>query len=378
MRGPSRMGFRGLLPRLFASHLVVALVGTLTFLVAVSVVAPLLFGNLMQGPMGPSHMMSMGQMMDSVFRAFARTLLYSLAVAAVAAIAVAAVTGMFVARRIVGPLRAMSRATRRIAAGRYDERVPVRGDDELGELAESLNAMARTLQATEQRRLDLISDVSHELRTPLTVIEGYMDGLIDGVVEPSEETWSLVRAEAGRLHRLVDEMQELSRAEAGGLPLHLREVSPREVVEQAAGLLGPLFAEKGVRMEVSVPEDLPPVLADRDRVVQVLDNLLSNALKYTPSGGEVSLSARRAKDEVSFRVTDSGEGIAPEHLPHLFERFYRVEGSRSRENGGVGVGLTICRTLVEAMGGRIHAESAGPGRGAAFEFTLPVAPRRES
>lgn len=364
---------RGLGPKLFASHMLVTLVGTVTFLVAVSLLAPLIFGGLMAGPMAPSHEMAMGQMMGLVARAFERTLLYSLLAAALAAAVTATLASLFVARRIARPLRLMRAATRRIAAGRYDERVPEESEDELGDLAESFNSMAKTLQATQQRRLDLISDVSHELRTPLSTIEGYMEGLIDGVVEPSDETWALVHAEAERLRRLVDDLQELSRAETGRLALRKERVSPEEAIRQVAGRLLPLFDARGITLSVDAQTGLPPVLADPDRLAQVLTNLLSNALRHTPPGGSVTVETEARKERVLFRISDTGEGIAQEHLPHVFERFYRADRARSREDGGAGLGLAISKALVEAMDGQIWAESAGPGQGAAFSFTLPTA-----
>lgn len=368
--------FSGLRAKLFASHSLVALVGTLTFLVSVSLIAPLIFGNLMSGMMGSAGTMGMdgmGGMMDSVNRAFGRTLLYSLLAAALAATIAAALTSLFVARRITNPLKRMLDATRRISRGHYDERVPVGENDELGALSESLNTMAATLEATEQRRREFIADVSHELRTPLSTLRGYMEGLMDGVVEPAEETWALLYAEAERMRRLVDDLQQLSRAEARQLTLDRTPTPPREAARIAVESMLPLFAEKGVELDDAIAGDLPRMLADRDRLVQVLTNLLNNALRYTPAGGRVILDAEGRGDEVLFRVSDTGVGIASEHLPHVFERFYRVEKSRSREGGGSGVGLAISRALIESMDGRIWAESAGPGRGATFGFTLPAA-----
>ena len=373
--------FSGLRAKLFASHTLVALVGTLTFLVAVSIIAPLIFGNLMTGMMGRGRMMGMGDtggMMESVSRAFGRTLLYSLLVAALMATATAATTGLFVARRITSPVRRMLEATRRISAGRYDKRVPAGGNDELGELSESFNAMAAALEETEQRRKEFITDVSHELRTPLSTLQGYMEGLMDGVVDPSEETWALLYAEAERMRRLVDDLGRLSRAEAGRLDLHVVPASPEELVGRAVEGMLPLYAEKGVRLESVVSEKAPPVLADADRAVQVLTNLLGNALRHTPGGGRVGVEVEARANDVHFRVSDTGAGIAPEHLPRVFERFYRVEKSRSREGGGSGLGLAISRALVEAMGGRIRAESEGPDKGATFAFTLPAAPAGQS
>jgi signal transduction histidine kinase len=179
--------------------------------------------------------------------------------------------------------------------------------------------------------------------------------------------------EAGRLRRLVDDQQELSRAEARQIPLRLQAIAPAALVQAALDRVGPQFAEKGLTLHSTVPAGLPDVRADQDRAVQVLINLLTNALRYTPAPGTVQVMATQHGDDIAFSVTDTGVGIAPEHLPHLFERFYRVDRSRSRALGGSGIGLTIARALVEAMGGQIAAHSAGPGRGSTFTVTLPRA-----
>jgi two-component system sensor histidine kinase BaeS len=190
---------------------------------------------------------------------------------------------------------------------------------------------------------------------------------------PGAETWALLHDEAGRLRRLVQELQELSRAEARQLPLLLRPCLPAELVDQAMQRIAPQFAEKGVVLTTHVPADLPPILADADRIIQVLINLLGNALRYTPTGSSVQVRTERQQDAATFHVVDTGIGIAPEHLPHLFERFYRVDKARSRALGGSGIGLTISRAIVEAHDGKIWATSAGSGQGATFSFTIPIA-----
>jgi signal transduction histidine kinase len=346
----------------------VVLVAVLTLLMAVLVVAPIIFGRAFE----PAPLS--GGADDAVTEAFEQTLLYSLLAAGVVATVAAALASLLVSRRFIEPLRYVVAATSRIASGRYGERVPVRDADELGELSESFNAMARALEEAERRRVEVISDVSHELRTPLSTLRGYVEGLAEGVVEPSGETWTLLYAEFERLSRLVDDLRRLSRAEAGRLDLSMAPVSPAEAVRLAVRGMLPLFDEKGVELESAVSEDLPSVQADVDRIVQVLSNLLSNALRHTPDRGRVVVEAEASGDEVAFEVTDTGTGIAPEHLERLFERFYRVDKSRSRgeDRGESGVGLAISRALVEAMGGRIRAESPGLGEGATFAFTLPV------
>lgn len=374
---------RGLGPKLFLSHMLVTLVGTVTLLSAALLLAPAIFGDLMGGQMAPTERMSMLEVNEIVTGSFLRTLVYSLSLAALTAALTAALSSLFVSRRIVRPVRAMSEAVGRISSGSYTERVSDAGaEDELGDLARGLNSMARKLEATERRRLDLISDISHELRTPLTTIEGYMEGLADGVFEPSDETWATVHSEAVRLRRLVDDLQELSRAESGRLSLKVRKVDPREALRRVRERLIPLFDEKVVKLEAGFLDEpgpdaldhVPDILADPDRLTQMLVNLLSNALRHTPTGGTVSLDVLSSADGmVVFSVRDTGEGIAREHLEHVFERFYRAEGSRSRSKGGAGVGLAICKALVEAAGGWIRAESPGPGAGSTFTFALPAA-----
>ncbi len=385
---PPLRSSRSLGARLFVSHFLVALVAAFTLLAALYLIAPVIFGRLMSGMMGADGGMmgtdggmmrpsDMEGMMGLVGRAFGLTLLYSLLVAGAVAAVIAAASSLFVSRRIVEPLRNMMAATRRIAAGRYGERVPVGEPDELGALSESFNSMAASLEEAEKKRLELIGDVSHELRTPLSTLQGYMEGLMEGVVEPSEETWALLYGEAERMRRIVDDLGRLSHAEAGQLDLEITIVSPAEAVGIAVERMAPLFDEKGVELENAAPENLPPVSADGDRVVQVLTNLLGNALRHTPAGNRVAVEAEPRENAVVFWVKDTGAGIPAGDLPHVFERFYRAEKSRSRSEarGGSGLGLAISRALIEAMGGRIRAESPGPGKGARFSFSLPLADR---
>jgi signal transduction histidine kinase len=308
--------------------------------------------------------------------AFHDALLEALLIAAVAAMLVAVLVSALITRQIVQPIRHILGATRRIASGHYAERVPIataNAGDELGQLAESFNEMAGSLEQTERRRLALVGDVAHELRTPIATLEGYLEGLLDGVVPPSEQTWATLHDEAGRLRRLVDDLQELSRAEARQIPLVLRPVAAAAIVQAAIDRLGAQFTEKGIELHSEVASHVPAVQADQDRAVQVLTNLLTNALRYTPAPGSVTVRLARIGDAVVLSVADSGIGLAPEHLAHLFERFYRVDKSRSRALGGSGIGLTIARALAEAMGGRLQAQSGGLGQGSTFSFTLPIA-----
>ena len=380
---------RGLRLKLFIAFLLVIVVGVLTLLVAALALGPGLFNQVLLGMMGPgTERMAdladpqMTRMAQAIIQAFwvsaTRALLISACMATVTAVAVS----LFISKRVVIPLQSLLVASRRIAAGRYSERVSDNHDDELGALAAQFNIMAAELEAAERRRVALIGDVAHELRTPLSTIEGYLEGLLDDMVKPSVETWAVLHDEVGRLRRLVQDLQELSRAEAHQLSLHPALIAPAALIAQAKARIAPQFSEKGIRLTADAPSFLPAVRADRDRALQVLINLLGNALYYTPKGGAVSITAHLTSDlgddhesGVVFCVMDNGAGIAPENLPHVFERFFRADKARSRSLGGSGIGLTIARALIEAQGGRIWAGSEGLGRGAAFSFALPLAPR---
>ena len=367
---------RSLRIKIFLAYLLVIAAGVSTMIVAIVVSAPTLFENLVTAMIDSDTAMRdalMEQMQPIVTQAFQSAMIAALLVSAGAATLVAVAVSLFVSARIVTPLRRLLAASRRIAGGHYGERVPVGEPDELGALATQFNTMAAELEAAERRRVVLIGDVAHELRTPLSTIEGYTEGLLDGVVAPDIATWALLHDEAGRLRRLVQDLQELSRAEARQIPLHIHPEAPVTLAAQASARLAAQFAEKEITLVAAVPADLPAVLADADRIIQVLINLLGNALRYTPPGGTVRLSAERMPQAVTFHVTDTGSGIAPEHLSQLFERFYRVDKARSRALGGSGIGLTIAKALVEAHDGCIWAESPGRGQGATFSFTLPIA-----
>lgn len=365
----------GLRARLFLAHLLVIVAGTATLFLVTLMTAPTLHDRLMVELLGPNYsavddpaMAEMEQATNAVFEtAMHQALLLSGGAATLVAVAVS----LIVSARIVTPVRQMLAASRRIAGGHYMERVLTTGYDELAALAAEFNTMAGELEATERRRVALIGDVAHELRTPLATIEGYTEGVLDGVVAPSQETWALIHDEVGRLKRLVNDLQELSRAEAKQLTLHLSDASPADLIERAQARLAPQYAEKGVELITEASVDLPLVKVDADRILQVLVNLLGNALRATPAGGQVHVRAQADVDLVTIEVTDTGVGIAPEHLPHLFERFYRVDKARSRTLGGHGIGLTICKAMVESHGGHIWAASDGLGKGATFAFTLP-------
>lgn len=367
--------------KLFLSYLAVILVGVIVLASTADFAVPSAFDRHL------SQMSSMMGMMggfsdeleNDLFQSFRSAVASALSIAAFAASATAILASLFITRQITTPIQKMTGASQRIAEGHYSERVPVPGNvatgelDELGHLALRFNQMAAKLEQTETMRRQLIGDVSHELRTPLTTIKGYMEGLIDGVLPADAATYQQVYHEADRLQRLVNDLQELSRVEAGAFELKLSPVSISKLTETVLTRFQIQFEEKDVALQNEVPANLPPVMVDEDRINQVLTNLIGNALMYTPAGGRVRVSARRTDGWVEVVVSDMGIGIAPEDLQLIFTRFYRADKSRSRSAGGSGIGLTIAKHLVEAHGGRIQAESPGIGEGSRFTFTLPAA-----
>jgi signal transduction histidine kinase len=359
------------------SYLLIVLVGVATLLLVTFALAPTLFqAQLMPILQTHPNTLTTAEASQRILGDFLGTLFAALAVAAIAATVTSLVISLFVARRITGPLQQMTQASERISAGHYAERIeiaPVHATDELGQLASSINALAVALEQTERRRLEVIGNVTHELRTPIATLEGYLEGLLDGVIEPTPRTFAMLHTEAGRLRRLVDDLQELSRAEARQIPLSLQPVAPQRLVQSALEPLEEQFAEKGLQLQIDAPEDLSPVMVDPHRAVQILTNLLVNALRYTPAPGRVEVAVSREKTKVAFRVSDTGVGLSPEQLAHIFERFYRVDKSRSRAFGGSGIGLTIAQSLAQAMGGEIRVDSAGLGLGSSFTLTLPQA-----
>ena len=365
--------------KLLLSYLGIMLVGVIVLIIASQFLLPAAFNRHMSGVegalgngmgRGAGNATSKLQFFADFRASFNEALMYAIIAAMIAAI----LLGLFFSRRVVAPVRAMSVATQRIADGQYDERVNVKGNDELAQLAEHFNQMAEKLDQVESMRRRLIGDVSHELGTPLTVIKGSVEGLMDGILPANEETFQQIYNETDRIYHLVDDLQELSRVEAHAYQLDIQPLDVSSLVKTVTKRLTPTAEAKRISLTFELHPNLPHVLADEGRAIQILTNLVGNSLKYTPEGGTVDVSAKRLNGDVHFSVHDTGIGIPPEHLKHIFDRFYRVDKSRSRQNGGgSGIGLTIARFLVEAHGGRIWAESAGEGQGSTFNFTLPAA-----
>jgi signal transduction histidine kinase len=366
MTGRLRRSFAA---KLLAAQLLVVLAGAGTLLAVAFSLGPVLFHRHIRDALG----IVPPDVARHLDMAFNQSTFVSLLVAAAAAAVAALALSWFVARRVTATIRNLAGASAAVAAGSLDTRVPVVGEDEVGALAGSFNAMAAQLEQTEQRRRELLSDVAHELRTPLATIDGYLQAIDDGVMAPDARVLGSVRGEVSRLERLVDDLQKVSRAEERQLDLHLSRIPPRQLVEAARTAAAPGYADKGVRLSADTDGELPPVQVDPDRLGEVLANLLENALRHTPAGGTVSIGAHaNGAGTVELAVTDSGEGIAPEHLPRVFERFYRADHARDRAHGGSGIGLAIAKAIVEAHGGRISASSPGSGRGATFRVALPI------
>ena len=300
---------------------------------------------------------------------------------------------VFFAQRLSRPLRNITRAAQQLAGGQLDVQVgraPIR---EVDELTQAFNAMARSLEQADRQRRQMTADIAHELRTPLTIIKGRLEGLQDGVYSPTTEEVDRLLGETALLERLIEDLRLLALAEAGQLPLYRELLTPLDLLESTRAAFAGQAAERGVALQIEASGDLPQIDADPQRMSQVLANLVANALRYTPSGGSIILSAtHETKDDrrktiddtnglqpivdrrssIVFQVRDTGKGIAAEDLPHVFDRFYRADRSRARGSGGAGLGLAITRQIVAAHGGSIWATSE-PGQGTTISIALPIA-----
>ena len=310
---------------------------------------------------------------------------------AVGAAGIALLLGVFLARTLTRPMRELTEAATAVARGDGEQCVPVRSQDELGELAASFNQMSADLTRANELRRQMTADIAHELRTPLTVLGGYIEAMRDGTLQPTSERLETMHAEVQHLIRLVGDLRTLSLADAGELPLDRVPVSPRDLLTRLASIYQQYAYQQQVDLSVDAPDSLPEIYIDPDRMLQVLGNLVSNALRYTPKGGEVSVQCsvfsqqlRKIRDRVGaetklntenwllITVTDTGQGIAPESLPHVFERFYRGETSRQQQQGESGLGLAIAKSIVEMHGGSVQAQSEGQGKGSTFTIQLPL------
>jgi two-component system sensor histidine kinase BaeS len=289
-------------------------------------------------------------------------------------VVLALVLGLVLSRTMSRPLKELSSAARRAATGDLSQKVEIKSKDEIGLLANSFNQMMEDLERLMASRRQMTADIAHDLRTPISVILGHSEAVHDGVIEPSQETFEIVRDEALRLERLVKDLKDLSMADIGELSLELKPVSPGGILDQLEKSSLPLMVSKDISLQKDVAEDLPAVMVDEDRILQVVHNIMDNAIRHTPQGGRISVAAR--VDEtghfVQFEVLDGGPGVQPDELEKIFNRFYRTDPSRQRDREGSGLGLAIARSITEQHGGKIWAESAR-GSGLSIKFNLPIA-----
>lgn len=298
----------------------------------------------------------------------------AVSLALLAAVVTALAVSVYLNRRIGRTITATSDAAALLAAGSYRTRVEApRLGPEFEQLAQAFNAMAGRLEGTETTRRRLIADVAHEMRTPLATLEGYLEAMEDGVVQLDSATLAVLRAQTARLTRLASDMAAVSKAEEGRIELSLRPVALLEVAQSAVTVASGAYASKGVSLTLDSDPPLSPLRADHERLAQVVGNLLENALRHTPPGGAVTVTARaEGPHQVELVVEDDGEGIAAEHLPHIFERLYRADEARDRQHGGSGIGLAIVKAIVEAHGGHVSAVSEGRGQGTRITVHLPI------
>ena len=337
-----------LLWKLLAVNLPVIGIVIAVLWLAIDLLAADYFTNLMERyKISPSETHQM--FLDAVHRYFIQ--------AAVVALALACLLSVILTRKVLRPLSDMGEVTRRIAAGDYGARITAASSDEIGELAGAFNQMADSLEHLEGLRRTMVADFAHELRTPLTNIRGYLEALADGVVTPSKETYDLLQDEIMRLVRLVEDLNQLTSADAARAFLRRENIDLRDYVERALALNRHEFDARDIAVELSFGTDAVRIQGDPDKLLQILRNLIQNAWQYTPEGGEFRITASRKDKAIRVEFGNSSTDPAPEDTELLFERFHRVEKSRSRETGGAGIGLSIVKQLVEAHGGRVGVDS---------------------
>jgi len=287
--------------------------------------------------------------------------------------ALALLLAFLLSRTLTRPIRELTAATRAVSAGQLTQKVPIRSRDELGELAASFNRMNAELARSIELRRQMTADIAHDLRTPVSVILGHAEAVHDGVLKPSLETFEVIRDEASRLGKLIEDLRTLSRADAGELPIERRAVAPARLLEDVQAINQHRAGQKQVAINIQAPAGLPEINADPDRMMQVMSNLVDNALHYTPQGGLIVLSAQVVDGALELSVRDSGPGIPEDELDHIFERFYRSDPSRQRDSNGSGLGLAIAKSIVEKHDGRIWAKSK-LGEGTTIFIRMPIKP----
>jgi signal transduction histidine kinase len=287
------------------------------------------------------------------------------------AVLVALVVGLLLARTLTRPLQALTAATHRMAGGDLEQQVPVTSRDELGELAQAFNRMSQQVAQANHARRQMTADVAHELRTPLTVIAGYIESMRDGVLQVTPERLTVIYAEIEHLQHLVGDLRILSQADAGELKLNRQPLQVADLLQQVQASFAHQAEQNGIQLNLNLDPNLPPIQGDEVRLIQVLSNLIANAIRYTPRGGQIRLGAVYEAGQVVLTIQDTGQGIAPADLPLVFDRFYRADKSRSEENGESGLGLAIAKALVEAHGGTITVAST---LGSGTTFTIRLQP----
>ena len=298
-----------------------------------------------------------------------RILLYGALIGAV----IALLLGIFLSRTLTRPIRELTRATHAVSEGDLSQQVPVRSNDELGELAQAFNKMSSELSRSVNTRKQMTADIAHELRTPLSLILGHAEAVHDGVLPPSRENFEIIREEAERLEHLVNDLRTLSLADAGELSINPQTVEPDRLLQEVAAIYQYQTQRKNIALDLDIASPLSNVAVDPGRMTQVLTNILDNALRHTPDGGRIILSAKDANDQVELAIEDSGPGLKAEDIERIFDRFYRTDSSRQREDGGSGLGLAIARSIVQAHGGQLLAESE-TGKGLKVIVRLPKNP----
>jgi len=370
--GPGRRTRMGLAARLFAAQVLVVLTGSLTLGLVAATIGPPIFHDHLHRIVGQVSAAAS----HHIEEAYTSASVISTSVGLLAALIAALAASAYVARRVARPVEQLAGAAADVADGHGTVRVDLPGlGREFDTLAGSFNAMATKLEDVEATRRRLLGDLGHEMRTPLATIEAYLDAVEDGITVDDQDTLAVLRTQTARLRRLAEDIAAVSRAEEHQLDLHPLPTAPADLVRTAVAAARPRYEAKQVGVTAEIDADLPVVHADPERMGQVLGNLLDNALRHTPPGGQVQVCAGRDPDGVILSVRDTGAGIAAEHLPHLFERFYRADTARDRDHGGSGIGLAIVRALVDGHGGRVTATSDGPGTGATFTVTLPASTR---
>ncbi|MDO3635342.1 sensor histidine kinase [Mycolicibacterium arseniciresistens] len=360
--------------RLLAAQAIVLVAGAATTSVVAAVVGPPLFREHLHRAGVPANSLEEIHAEEAYGYATVISIGGALAVSALAALAVS----WYVSRRLQRSITEVSSAATAIADGHYGIRVssPRLGDD-FDALAVAFNEMASRLQAVETTRQHLFGDLAHEIRTPVAVLEAYVEALEDGVRALTPQTAAMLRDQTRRLVRFSEDVSALAKAEESSVSMTYDLIDVGRLADRCAAVAREPYADKGVALDVHVDGGLPCLWADEQRLAQVLGNLLDNSLRHTARGGCVEIRCMRVAEQVSISVVDSGEGVAAEHLPRLFERFYRADAARDRGKGGAGIGLAIAKALVEAHGGTITATSAGPGTGATFTLTMPTARRHD-